>query len=77
MLRLQLCGMQLLLLLRHAMPIDEVLASALEDLTLESLELTDTDAQADESLLVGYGLSEVGASQVCSCLASCSCCCCC
>jgi hypothetical protein len=58
------------------MPIDLILAKALEDLTLEPI---DADGQVfEESLMEGYGISELGASEVCSvCLPSCSCCCCC
>ena len=59
------------------MPIDEILASALEDLSLDALEITDTRVSDEQSLLIGYGLTELGASTVCSCLGSCSCCCCC
>jgi hypothetical protein len=56
------------------MPIEEALAEALQDLTLEPL---DGSGEVEASLIAGYSLSEVGASSCCSgCTQNWLCCCC-
>jgi hypothetical protein len=55
------------------MPIDRVVAEALEDLTLEPLLVEGQDAE--DSLTAGYSMPEVGASAILACLCCCSCCC--
>lgn len=53
----------------------ETLKLELESLEVETLEFTDEGDQDLQSLGMGHGMTEVGASEGCPCTTS-SCCCC-
>lgn len=59
------------------MPVNEALAHALNDLTLDPVDTLDGDPGLQHSLTVGHGTTEAGASfiPICFTCTTCSCCC--
>jgi hypothetical protein len=60
------------------MPVDQMLASALEDLTLDSVDSLEPGQEWEQSLTLSHGITEAGASSCCACCEcsclACSCC---